>query len=161
MRNYWREIGVSATDFNQIPITRTDFTIAAGETLKRFMFHGATFFAKDESEFTNSVAAPQLNILCSIVYDPFNFRYIYRSSRRIPSAAYALYNQGSGRPDYLTIWHAGDLELGFNQQTSYGSSTQQGFTFRVDLWANDAIGSAGAAQWHLAGNLAITGNVAP
>jgi hypothetical protein len=107
----------------ETPIPPVSVTIPAGGVLKKFVLIDSLMIGEASHRDYNSVGTVGFSIAVDYQAAGTLPRNIYRSSRRVPTSATALYDPLTAERIYTAYWGAGDNELGVDQQCSYGKSS--------------------------------------
>jgi hypothetical protein len=124
-----------------------DLPIPAGATMKRFLTRGNLFLADDGGTAYDRVIQRYMTYDVDIVSGQYFPRNLYRTKRRIPLNAVALFDSLADGRVHTGRHAAGDLELGFNQKVSYGTADGGGFTVRLSSSMNRMPGSLELGNW--------------
>lgn len=118
-----------------------NITIGAGGTMKKFIVTGTSVSGFTSGTDVNRVCSLYMVFEIDIVAGQYSPRSIFRTMRRVPHQVVAFHDVLTAQRVYTVSAQGNDLELGFNQRCSYGTSDGPGMTVRCrTLIANYPIG---------------------
>lgn len=128
-RYHWLTGGVSILGAIPSATQNTDIVVPAGGVIKKFLTRGWTVAAQKQSSTNVGLVRPYY-IFQKVYFTagPNINRVIYSSNRRVPTFWTAF--EAVAVPVYDFQINAGDVELAFNQECSYGKSSGGSQTLR-------------------------------
>ena len=150
-RYHWVSAGADLGILGFFPTLQSSpLTLPAGAQMKRFLVKNASFQVTSHGTSQSNQFPWAVTWSVAWTVGPNAGRVIYSTVRDIPMIA--AFDTGNVVGVYKVFWHAGDLELGFNQKSTYGKASgvsetlQFTYGFRHDA-PTDVTNTNGRFTW--------------
>jgi hypothetical protein len=120
--------------------TPVTLPIPAGGILKKFLCHHCLAHGVQGGNGFTAVGVWALTMTVTIASGTNIGREIFDTRRAIPGQHVAFFDVTTPQRIYNAYYSAGDKELGFNQQCSYGKITDPAWSIKLDWFPLNEVG---------------------
>jgi hypothetical protein len=148
---HWIQGGYDTSWVEGTALAAVNLDVPAGATMKKFLMRQIAVTGIQNSTDWNGVGPLRMTMGVDIVSGEYAPRQLFLTSRRIPSEFVGVVGGIPPNDEYFQYISAGDNELGFSEQCSYGTAGGPGFRVR---FTGGIFGAPGVLM-HQTGNIIL------